>query len=820
MKTAIATVNMPLSISALSHALGLPCRRTGDIPFFLRMTTLTKSKIRNNGTNDTRRIFTMTSVSGISKFMNRRVRTLALSGVATIILLGSAMAVGASKAQSRQPRGSRPWQNGLLSPDERAEMVVRAMTQEEKFAWLSGPMAIPIGEMKKPDGAIGSAAFYPAIARLGIPAQQQADASLGVGNLGDVRPGDNATALPSSLLLGASFDPAMAYETGALVGQEARAKGFNVQLAGGANLIREPRGGRNFEYISEDPLLTGMIAGNSVAGIQSQGIVSTVKHFAVNPQETGRVLVSSDLEKSALHESDLLAFQLAIEIGKPGAVMPGYNLVNGEWASENDYLLNTVLKGEWHYPGWVMSDWGATHSTEKAALAGLDVQSGANLDPTAFFGAPLLTAVKEGRVPQSRIDDMVRRQLRSLFAVGAIDRPATPGADIDYAAHRLIAQRSAERGIVLLKNEGDILPAAKGAKRILVIGRHADAGVLSGGGSASVSPVGSLVVDGVGGMGVAMPKIYHPSSPLKAIKAESNAAEVNFADGVDIADATAKAAEADVVFLFAEEWRTEGQDRPDLSLADEQDALIDAVVDANPHTVVILQSGGPVLMPWLAKVPAVLAAFYPGSGGGEAIAGILFGRVNPSGRLPVTFPADIDNLPHPMQRDPKTTTSNPGSPIKGGVFHMDYNVEGSDVGYRWYAREKVQPLFPFGHGLSFTRFDYEELSTRVERGTIIASVTVHNKGDRMGADVPQLYVERPGTGGFVPRLGAFERVELKPGESRRLEMRVDPRLLSRFDAGQRRWIVSQGRYVVRVAPDAMAAGLHRDVQLPGHILPP
>ncbi|WP_338577619.1 glycoside hydrolase family 3 N-terminal domain-containing protein [Erwinia sp. E_sp_W01_1] len=246
--------------------------------------------------------------------------------------------------------------------------------------------------------------------------------------MGNVRPGDNATALPSGLLLGATFNTVMAERTGEVVGREAFAKGFNVQLAGGANLIREPRGGRNFEYISEDPLLTGVLAGHSVKGIQSQHVVSTVKHFAVNSQETGRVVVSSDISEAALRESDLLAFELAIEIGKPGSVMPGYNLVNGEWASENDFLLNRVLKSDWQFAGWVMSDWGATHSATKAALAGLDVQSGANLDEKVWFADPLREAVAAGDVPQSRIDEMIHRILRSLFAVGAIDQPAIPGA--------------------------------------------------------------------------------------------------------------------------------------------------------------------------------------------------------------------------------------------------------------------------------------------------------------------------------------------------------------------------------------------------------
>lgn len=705
------------------------------------------------------------------------------------------------------------WSDTTLSPETRAALVVSAMTEDEKFAWLSGPMALPTPDTDIPEGALGSAAYYPGIPRLGIPAQQQSDASLGISNTANVRPGDNATALPSSLLLGASFDRETARETGALVGREACAKGFNVQLAGGANIIREPRGGRNFEYISEDPLLTGIIAGHSVAGIQAEGVVSTVKHFAVNPQETGRVLANSVLSLNALHESDLLAFQIAIEIGAPGAVMPGYNLVNGEWASENAYLIQTVLKGEWHYPGWVMSDWGATHSTVKAALAGLDVQSGANLDPQHFFAQPLRDAVSAGLVPRTRIDDMVARQLRSLFAVGAIDRHAPPDGHIDYMAHRLVAQRAAERGIVLLKNEHGILPASRGARRLLVIGRNADVGVLAGGGSSAVSPVGSLSLEGVDVMGVPMARVYHPSSPLHAIRAEAGAASVDYLDGVDIAAAVRAAADADMVFLFAEEWRTEGEDRPGLDLPDGQNALITAVAGANPRTVVILQSGGAVAMPWLDVIPAVLVAFYAGSGGAEAIAGILFGRVNPSGHLPITFPRDIGQLPHPEQKDPRTTTSNPGMPIKGDVFDIDYNVEGSDVGYRWYARQRLTPLFPFGHGLSYTRFTYCDLHAHYQDGTLIVTVIVRNTGPRAGAAVPQLYVSRTGPHGFAPRLCGFERIDLRPEEVRKVEMRVDPRLLARFDAVGRAWVRDAGTIDLRCSDSSAAAGISMSVDL-------
>ncbi|MBV4366686.1 glycoside hydrolase family 3 C-terminal domain-containing protein [Erwiniaceae bacterium CMYE1] len=685
------------------------------------------------------------------------------------------------------------------------------MTNEEKFAWLSGPMAIPLGDEPLPEGAIGSAAYYPAIPRLGIPAMQQSDASLGVSALGNIRPGDNATALASGLLLAATFNPQMAEETGKLVGREAFAKGFNVQLAGGANLIREPRGGRNFEYLSEDPLLTGIMAGHSVRGIQSEHVVSTVKHFAVNAQETGRVVVSSDLSEAAMRESDLLAFEIALEIGQAGAVMPGYNLVNGTWASENDFLLNKVLKGDWGYQGWVMSDWGATHSAAKAALAGLDVQSGANLDKQAWFDKPLREAVASGEVPQARIDDMVRRILRSLFAVGAIDYPARPGGDIDYMAHRLQAQREAEQGIVLLKN-ARALPLPKGAKRLLVVGAHADAGVLAGGGSSSVTPVGSLRLPGVDFMGIATDKIYHPSSPLHAIRAESGSAEVDYASGEDVRKVTELAQKADAVIFIAEEWRSEALDAEGLALNDEQNQLISKLAAVNKNTVVVLETGGPVTMPWLDEVAAVLAAWYPGSGGAEAIAGVLFGRVNPSGRLPVSFPASEQQLPNPEQLDPATTTSMPGVPVKGDIVHINYDIEGSDVGYRWYSRTQQTPLFRFGFGLSYTTFDWRDLKVTPNAAAIEASLTVTNSGERAGADVVQLYIQ-PKNKAYVPRLVAFARTELAPGESRVVTLTLEPKVIACWDTTQSAWQIAQGDYDIVAGRHAEDVSLQANLTL-------
>lgn len=710
-------------------------------------------------------------------------------------------------ASAAQSSIDESYKNSALTPDERADIIVKQLTLDEKLSWLTGATAIPAAGQKNIPGALGSAGYFPPLSRFGIPAIQESDAGLGIGNMDNVRPGDNATALPSSLVLAASFDPALAEQTGALLGNEAHSKGFNVQLAGGADLIREPRGGRDFEYVSEDPLLTGVIAGNTVKGIQSQHVVSTVKHFAVNSQETGRVLVSSDIDKQALQESDLLAFKIAIDIGNPGSIMPGYNLVNGEWATENAYLLNDVLKGEWGYKGWVMSDWGATHSTVKSVLAGLDVESGNNLDPSIYFGEPLRKAVEDKQIPISRINDMVKRQLRSLFAVGAIDFPARPGVPIDYSAHKLQAQEVAEKGIVLLKNANNVLPLSLGLKKILVIGSHADKGVLSGGGSSNVYPVGSYIVPGTVVAGWKIPKVYQPSSPLLAIQSESGSPEVSYIDGKNLQQVAQEASHADAVIVFAESWRHEGGDVPNLSLADNQDQLISAAAKANKKTIVVLETGGAVKMPWLNDVSAVLASFYPGSGGAEAISGILFGRVDPSGHLPITFPADENQLPRVAMKDPASTTSNPGAPTKGGVFHENYNIEGADVGYRWFERKNEQPLFPFGFGLSYTTFTTRDLHVSQNGKQLQAHFVVKNTGTRAGADVAQLYARQADNAGSVYRLIGFQRVDLKPGEEKEVSVNLEPTLIASYNLDTKDWDIKAGNYDIKLAEDYAKPGI-------------
>jgi beta-glucosidase len=726
------------------------------------------------------------------------------------VLLLAGVTLAAALPALAKPAAPKPWLDRKLGAEARADALVKAMTFDEKMqiirTWFP-PFAT--GKPGAPTDLIPSAGEMVGIPRLGIPTLRESDASLGVANQVEQRKGDTATALPASLATAASFDPQIAYEGGAMIGAEARAKRFNVLLAGGVNLTRDPWGGRDFEYLGEDPLLAGTMDAAHIRGVQSNHIVSTIKHFAFNAQETGRMIVDARLDWKALHESDLLAFKLGIEGGHPGSVMCSYNLVNGDWACQNPVLLTHILRDQWGYKGWVMSDWGAVHSTAKAANAGLDQDSGAELDKEDFFRARLKAAVQKGEVSKARFDAMVRNVLTGVIETGLYDDPvAAANQPIDYEAHARVAQKTAEEGIVLLRNKGDMLPLAATAKRIVIIGGHADVGVLSGGGSSQVRSVGGVPVEIPlkSGPAASFARItWHDSSPMRAVQALNPGAQVTYVDGSDPAAAAAAAKSADVALVFATQWRTEAEDIKTLALPDGQDALIEAVAAANPHTAVILESGGPVLMPWLDKVPAVIAAWYPGQRGGEAIADILFGKVNPSGRLPITFPAAEAQAPRPQpvglaQIEKDDAASNAGS--AGGDaqgFAAEY-PEGADVGYRWYAKRGQTPLFPFGFGLSYTRFGYSHL--KVSGGaTLTVSFDVTNSGPRAGADVPQLYVTPP-AGGAAPRLAGFRRIELQPGETRHVTLTAERRTLASWDETAKGWHLASGSYVAAIGHDA------------------
>lgn len=691
------------------------------------------------------------------------------------------------------------------SAEARASATLSRMTEEEKLSLLTGQMLIMVPAKDRPAGVPLGAGYVPGVPRLGVPALIETDASLGVANLMDMRKGDVATALPSGFALASTWNTALIRESGRMIGSEARSKGFNVMLAGGVNLVRDPRAGRNFEYLGEDPLLAGRLAAAQIDGIQSNNIIATIKHFALNDQETGRSSASVEMDESAMRESDLLTFELGIEGGKPGAVMCAYNRVGGTFACENPFLLTQVLRRDWGYKGFVMSDWGAVHSTA-ALVAGLDQQSAAKLDKKPWLGSELIAEIAAGRVSKSYVDQAVSRILYAIYAHGLPENPVGAPQAIDYDSHALIAQHAAEEGIVLLRNQGGLLPLAASARKIVLIGGSADAGVPSGGGSSQVTPVGGFTrveKQNAGASAAFVKRAYGGMAPLAALRAERPDAEIGYDDGTNPQAAAAAAAGADLAIVFVNKFNSETEDNPDISLGDGQDALIEAVAAANPRTVVVLQTGNPVAMPWRDKVPAILSAWYSGQRGGTALARILTGAINPSGHLPVTFPNSVDqlpnpvlpgsNLPAPTAQDRATYGINTNSP----AFDIHY-PEGSDVGYRWFDAHSRTPLYAFGHGLSYTTFAYDGLSVKGGK-TLTIGFQITNTGQRAGAAVPQVYVTLPGKG---KRLIGWDKPMLEPGETKTVVLTADPRLLASFDSKRQRWLIPAGAVKVEVARSA------------------
>jgi beta-glucosidase len=722
-----------------------------------------------------------------------------------------AFAQGAGRAAAPAPTG--PWMDKSLPPDRRADLVIEQMTLDEKLGLVHGGSAYSGQATPQPTQSLGGAGFIPGIPRLGIPDFQMTDGRSGVANTG--RRGRYATALPSSLAAGASWDVKLAYDYGALIGKEARDLGFNVSLGGTANLIREPRNGRNFECWSEDPILIGRMLGRALKGTQDQAIVGNINRYAVNDQENGRTVYSANMETRALRETDLLAFEIAIRESDVGTVMCAYSKLNGTYACESPYLLNEVLKEDWAYKGWVMSDWGAVHSTVPSALAGFDQEM-----PTGrYYGDALKAAIDKGDVPISRLNDMVHRILRTGFALGIFDNPPSVHPVNPFTGAE-VAQRVAEQSLVLLKNANGQLPLhAATIRSIAVIGSHADVGVLSGGGSDQVDAAGGNPVTGQD------QGVWQPSSPLKAIREKAPHAKVDYDAGTDPASAAKLAAVAEVAIVFVNQHTTEGRDVPSLSLANGQDRLVAQVADANPHTIVVLETGGPVTMPWIDKVGAVLEAWYPGIRGGEAIAGILFGAVNPSGKLPVTFPKSEADLSHPvLPAPPQPAAARAGAPAaaaqggRGGralqaPFDVDYS-EGLKTGYKWFDAENKEPLFPFGYGLSYAAFAYSQLKAAASGRNVTVTFTVRNTGKVAGAEVAQVYVSFPAGAGEPPRrLVAWDRLQLAPGESKPVSLTIDPLFLSIFNVDKNAWDLLPGDYRIAVGGSSRSTPLAASVSI-------
>ncbi|WP_238398335.1 glycoside hydrolase family 3 C-terminal domain-containing protein [Edaphobacter sp. 12200R-103] len=719
--------------------------------------------------------------------------------------------ISAVSIPAQETSAPQPWMNPRLSPDQRADLVVHQLTLPEKIQLVHGIGWGPLrpGDPVPPDNN-GGAGEVQGIPRLGIPSLQQADSAVGVRMA--AAQSRYATLLPSVLGAAASWDVKAAHLYGDIIGRELRAQGYNQSIGGGVNLARDPRNGRLFEYPGEDPLLAGVTVGHVIQGIQANKVMADIKHYAFNDQETGRTVVDVHISRKSAHESDLLAFELGIRIGQPSSVMCSYNKVEGDWSCENKWLLNDVLKGEWKFPGFVVSDWEATHSTTKAALAGLDME----MPGSQFFGTPLEDAVRNGKVPQARLDDMVHRLLRSMFAAGVIDDPSLPRKVVDPFRGRDDAQQIEEESIVLLKNNRGALPlVANRLQRVVVIGAHADVGVISGGGSAQV--------DAPGGNAISPDKptkwgeaVYFPSSPLRYIREHAPNAQVSFDAGTDPAMAAQAARGADAVLIFADQYMSEGGDAPTLALPGNQNALIAAVAKANPHTLVILETGNPVSMPWIDDVQGVLEAWYPGIGGGQAIANVLFGSVDPSGKLPITFPRSEKDLPHPrIFGMTYKTPANGGLPEhwvseeKTASFPADY-TEGVRFGYKWFESEQKQPLFPFGFGLSYTHFTYDDLQIDSDKKQV--HFRVRNDGQRSGTEVAQAYVQLPPSSGekFM-RLAGWGRVTLAPGASHQVTVQLEPLALASWNEPAEKWDWTHGDYTVKVGRSSA------DIALSGHL---
>jgi beta-glucosidase len=723
----------------------------------------------------------------------RRMRSLEALVVAA--LLSAALLVGTGAAQGPKNAAVMRWGNSSLSPDRRADMVLAQMTQEEKLQLVHG---IGWGVLRAgapvPPEDNGGAGFVQGIKRLGIPDINLADSAVGIRM--SALHGRYSTLLPSTLGAAASWDPQAAFLYGSVIGRELRAQGYNMSIGGGVNLTREPRNGRNFEYAGEDPLLAGRMTGNLAKGVQAQQVMGDIKHYALNDQETGRNTLNVMLDKKAMRESDLLAFEIAIGIAQPAGVMCSYNKVDGDWACENDYLLNQVLKKDFGFKGFVLSDWEGTHSTVKAALAGLDQEQ----PGLPYFGDELKKAIADGQVPQARLDDMVHRILRSMFAAGVVDHPPVH-AVLDPFKGRDDAQHIEEESIVLLKNADAILPLAPSVRTIALIGSHADVGVLSGGGSAQVDAPGGNAADPQHGPTVWGKPVYFPSSPMKSIQAHAPAAKLTYNDGAEPAAAAAAAKASDIAIVFVNQFMSEGRDPATSSLPGDQDALVSAVAAANPHTIVVLETGGPVTMPWHDGVKAILAAWYPGIGGAQAMANLLFGDVNPSGKLPLTFAKSDADLPHPQvtgltpQSKDTVGTADGASKIKQS-FDVEY-TEGVRFGYKWFDSEKKEPLFPFGFGLSYTTFVYSGLKTDAAGQS--ASFTVKNTGTRAGDEIAEVYVELPTAAGEnFKRLAGWQRIPLAAGESRNVTVTLDPLTMSVFDVAKDGWTMPKGSFRVLV----------------------
>jgi beta-glucosidase len=625
---------------------------------------------------------------------------------------------------------------------------------------------------------------------------------------------DSGTYLPVGVCLAATWNPQLGYEFGKVLGSEANFRGKDIILGPGINIMRTPVNGRNFEYQSEDPYLVSKMVVGYINGVQDQGISACVKHYLANNQEKNRNTVNVQMSERALREIYLPGFKAAVQEAQVNTVMGSYNLFRGQWAAQNNYLLNQVLKKEFGFKGAVVSDWGAIHNTMEALWNGCDIEMGTDLSMLPnpnygkfFMGDTVLKLVRLGKVPEYIIDEKLKRILFVMFKTGLIDGKRKKG-EYNTPAHQQTAAKIAEEGIVLLKNE-NILPLSSSIRSIAVIGYNAERKQSLGGGSSQVKAFYEITpLEGL--KKIAADKISIVYS--QGYKIERGAT----ADANMIQQAADAASKADVAIIIGgwthgynyavwsdNAYDAEDTDKPDMQLPFGQDELIRAVLKANPKTIVVLMGGGPVDMSqWINDIKGIIQAWYPGMEGGNALARIIFGQVNPSGKLPVSFPKKLEDVPaHKLG-------SYPGDEKKNLYYYDDIYV-----GYRYYDTKKIDPQFPFGFGLSYTTFAYSNLKTTVANKKTTITFTVKNTGRVAGADVAQVYVHQQRS--TLPRpekeLKGFQKIFLQPGESKTITINLDEAAFQYFNDNLDKWVLEKGTF------DIFVGSSSRDIKLMGKI---
>ena len=656
---------------------------------------------------------------------------------------------------------AQAWTNTTLSASQRATLLLAQMTFSEKAAMVYG-VAGPTGS-----NYVGNIANN---TRLGIPWLFLNDGPAGL-RLSD----KSTTAFPAPIDIAASWDTALARQYGSQMGAQCRGKGVGVLLGPMMNMARVYEDGRAFEGYGEDPYLAGAMAAAEIPGIQSQGVIATAKHFVCNDQEINRTTISADVDQRTLQEIYAAPFRASVRAGV-GAVMASYNLVNSVHACELP-ALNTILKKAYGFNGWIMSDWGANFSTVGGMNNGLDM----DMYSGQFTANNITTAIQSGNVPASELDGMVQRILTTMFQFGLFDNPPTGKltSTVTNSANNLFARNAAAKGMVLLQNNGGLLPLSSSVHSIAVIGSVSSTSPISvGAGSASVN-------------------LPYNITPLAGITSRAGSGvAINYSAGFS----QSLVQTSQVAIVCVGQQTSEGSDRANLSLPSGQDTLISAVAAANPHTIVVMYESSATLMPWANQVAGIVMAWYPGQENGNALAQVLFGDVNPSGKLPVSIPPSASQVPT------STTAQWPG--ING---HAAYS-EGMEMGYRWYDTNNVTPLFPFGFGLSYTTFGYSNLTVSAvsPSGQVQIGFDLTNTGTLTGAEVPQLYLGFPLAASEPPKqLKGFQKITLSPGQTQHVTFNLDWEDLANWDATARGWIVTPGSFQVMVGASS------RDIRLTG-----